>query len=284
MLSSYQSIFLIGAARSGTKMLRDVIAWHPDVDRVPYDINFIWRLGNETIPDDELEPENLTPRISSRIQNKLVKFHQGNGFLIEKTVSNCLRIPFVDAIFPDAKYIFLVRDGCDVVESVYRQWIAPPDWSYLLEKARSFPFMDAPGYALKYLLNLMQKRNSHIHKTWGPRYQGIDDDVVSKDLFEVCAIQWSRCVEKAYSSLKKIESSRTIVIRYEDFVSQPIQWLEAISAFLGIDVLPYLGSSLISRVSSGNIGKGENQLTEHQQQVLMPYMARVKGILTGKQL
>jgi hypothetical protein len=158
------------------------------------------------------------------------------------------------------------------VESVYRQWIAPPDWRYLMEKARCFPFVDAPGYALKYMLNLLKRPNSHFHKTWGPRYQGIDEDVATKDLFEVCAIQWSRSVEKAYAALEKIESSRKLLIRYEDFVGQPEEHLVAIANFLAVDPAPYQDRIVLSRVSPDNVGKGRNQLTNIQQKVVMPHI------------
>ena len=42
-----QIVIIIGAARSGTKYLRDVLATAPNAARVPYDINYIWRYGSE---------------------------------------------------------------------------------------------------------------------------------------------------------------------------------------------------------------------------------------------
>ena len=68
----YRPIILLGAARSGTKLLRDVIATHPNIGKVPYDINYIWRLGNEFIPHDELEPEQATPIVIQRIRKSIL--------------------------------------------------------------------------------------------------------------------------------------------------------------------------------------------------------------------
>jgi hypothetical protein len=218
--------------------------------------------------------EHLTPDIMHRIQRKIAGFHRGRKLLIEKTVSNCLRVPLLDAIFPNAKYIFLLRNGCDVVESSYRQWIAPPDWDYIMTKARSFPLIDAPGYALKYVMNMMKIHNPGVHKTWGPRYRGIDEDMATKDLLQVCAIQWARCIEQAYLSLEKVESSRKIMIRYEDFVKQPLRHLTDIAAFLDIDASAYRNDSLLSVVSSENIGKGWHRLTDHQQKMLLPFIRK----------
>ncbi|MDH5508429.1 MAG: sulfotransferase, partial [Anaerolineae bacterium] len=153
MKESCQPVFLIGAARSGTKLLRDIVSQHPDVEKIPYDINYIWRFGNEKLSHDELTPSLLTPQIIKRIRQQFETYHAGRSILIEKTVSNCLRIPFVAAVFPQAKFIHLIRHGEDVVESAYRQWIAPPDWNYIFEKARTFPLLETPGYALRYIIN-----------------------------------------------------------------------------------------------------------------------------------
>jgi hypothetical protein len=199
----------------------------------------------------------------------LETYRHGAPFLIEKTVSNCLRVPFVDAIFPNAKYMFLFRDGRDVVESAYRQWIAPPDWNYLLEKTRSFPILDAPGYALKYAASLIKKCGPGIQKTatWGPRYQGIDQDLATKDLIEVCAIQWSRSTEKAYSSLQTLDQSRAMQVTYEDFVNHPQPHLTRIADFLGVDPDPYCEKEIIDNISTSNVGKGWRQLSPAQQEL-----------------
>ena len=48
-------IILIGAARSGTKFLRDVLASAVGVKSVPYDVNYIWRHGSPNYGHDVLD-------------------------------------------------------------------------------------------------------------------------------------------------------------------------------------------------------------------------------------
>src|SRR2546430_7511188 len=62
---SFQPVIVIGAARSGTKLLRDCLGTADEFAVVPYDINYLWRLGNEQFPNDELTPEQLTPKITT---------------------------------------------------------------------------------------------------------------------------------------------------------------------------------------------------------------------------
>lgn len=275
MINSYQPIILIGAARSGTKLVRDLIAVHPQVDRVSYDINYVWRLGNEDLPHDALPVERLTSDIRQRIRQKFDCFHTGRPFVVEKTVSNCLRVPFVAAVFPTAKFIHLVRDGVDVIESVYRQWQAPPDWGYIIQKARTFPVTEAWGYALTYARNTvakLAKPNNHS-STWGPRYPGIDQDVASRYLLEVCATQWNRCVVQATSDLAQLPANQVLTLQYEAFVQHPLEHLEKIARFVGLEMAgPYQQAVRETIISLENIGKGRRRLSAEQLALVAPYM------------
>ncbi|MGY2701579.1 sulfotransferase [Nocardioides sp. HB32] len=220
-------VVLIGAARSGTKACRDALAIAAGVPAVPYDVGFVWRQGNESAPDDILAPALATPRIAGRVRRYLDRYADADGRVIEKTVGNTLRVPFVDAVVPDATYVHLVRDGVDVVESARRQWQAPSDKRYLLKKARHFPPHLLGSYGVKFLRNNF-RRGHHGHvKSWGPRYPGIDDDVRAGDVLTVCARQWSECVNRASAELDGLHP-RVIDVSYEALVREPAVTLAGI--------------------------------------------------------
>lgn len=281
----FQPVFLIGAARSGTKIVRDVVALHPDVSKVPYDINFIWRLGNEGTPHDELTVDSLSSKKRARLRQKIGAYHHKTPILIEKTVSNCLRVPFVHTVFPEAKFIFLVRDGCDVIESVYRQWVAPPEWRYILKKTLTYPIIDAFGYALAYSKQVALKLFIRDHKklgSWGPRYRGIGSDIACKSIIEVCAIQWSRSIQSAFQSYATLEPEQMILVRYEDFVIHPLKWLNKIAQFMVVDPIPYSKLQLNSLLTTENIGKGQRNLRHDQKQIIQPYLDSIASVLKHK--
>jgi hypothetical protein len=254
---TFQPVFIIGAARSGTKLLRDQIARHPDIACVPYDINYIWRFGNEKLPHDELSTENFTQQICLRIQSRFESFANGKPLLVEKTVSNCLRVPYIQKIFPEAYFIHLVRHPLDVIESTYRQWTAKPDLKYIFKKARTFPFTESLGYGLFYAwttLNKLILSDPSRAGTWGPRYTGIDQDVLTRDLWEVCTTQWIRCVSSAKRDLDNLSSEHILTVQYEEFVETPIAHLKRIANFLDIESSNYDDLDYCE-ISSSNIGK-----------------------------
>ena len=275
---TFQPVIMIGAARSGTKLLRDVISHHPAIDRVPYDINYIWRIGSEGEPNDELSAVSLPAGVKEQIRQEIERFGDGAPLLIEKTVSNCLRVEYVAEIFPDAKFISLVRNGADVVESAHRQWLARPSWRYLLQKARTYPLLRAPGYAFHYATGVARRLMTSEKKAppvWGPRYRGIDEDLQNYTLLEVCALQWVHCVRSAQLALSKLNSTQVYTVHYEDFVLAPREHLIEIANWLGIESKHFATVDL-EHISDVNVGQGQKMLTNEQLAAIIPIIESIQ--------
>ena len=68
---------------------------------------------------------------------------------------------------------------------------------------------------------------------WGPRYKGIQDDVRTEGLLTVIARQWAHAARKAESDLSAFDEGQIFRLRYEDFVENPVEYLERICAHCG---------------------------------------------------
>ena len=255
-----QIVIIIGAARSGTKYLRDVLATAPNAARVPYDINYIWRYGSESHPDDALPASLVTDRKSRFIRTQVHRLAgiepPASTVILEKTVGSTLRIPFVDAVFPEAKFIHLVRDGRAVTESAMRQWQEPMNWRRLFEKVRGLPLQNL-GYACWFATNfakgLLSGRGGG--RIWGPRYPGIDQDVAQGlDLVEICAKQWHNSVAAAREDLQSIPAERQITIRYDALVGGT-DALRQVAEFCGLTNV----ESVLEAHRSGVIAKADDR-------------------------
>ena len=119
-------VFLVGFPRSGTTLLEQVLATHPDVvgieerptltdpvDRPLRDLDRLARLG-------AAEADGLRRTYWSRAA-KMAAGEIAGKVLIDKLPLNTLKLPLIAKLFPKARILFAVRDPRDVVLSCFRQ-------------------------------------------------------------------------------------------------------------------------------------------------------------------
>ena len=268
-LKQYQPVIIIGAPRSGTNMLRDTLVRFPSIGTWPCDeINYIWRHGNIFHPSDIISPDLAKDHIKQYIRKKFERIskQQNVDFVVEKTCANSLRVDFVNQILPEAKYIFIVRNGIDVVASAMKRWKAKLDIPYVLSKARYIPFSDLPYYSLRYFSNRIYRLLSPNKRLsfWGPQLEDMQSILKSYPLEQVCALQWQQCVEKSEKDFSHILPNRIIRIKYEDIVMSPSEELEKIMDFLHLKKDPKLLAQNILNISKNSINKGLNELNHEQ--------------------
>jgi len=228
---------VIGAGRSGTNMLRDLICSYPGISTWPCDeINYIWRKGNRSYPSDEFPTSLATDSTARYIHNAFsnqIKKTNAN-VLIEKTCANSLRMDFVRAIFPEAKYIIIIRDGRHVVKSAIKRWQAPLDIRYIAQKARFVPPSDIPYYAIRYAVHRAKKILSPDDSLpmWGPIYKEMYEHSKAYNVEELCAEQWISCVNSTLASVQKIEKKRTCIVSYESLQQHPTTEVERVLRFV----------------------------------------------------
>ncbi|BAZ94544.1 uncharacterized protein FOKN1_2167 [Thiohalobacter thiocyanaticus] len=263
----YQPVIIIGAPRSGTNMLRDVLSRLEGVATWPCDeINYIWRHGNVRYPSDELPIEAAGESVRSYIRrqfNWVARRYRAHT-VVEKTCANSVRVPFVDAVIPNARYLFIRRDGLDAVGSAMKRWTAKLDIPYLMRKARFVPLSDLPYYSGRYLWNRLYRLLSREERLafWGPQLDDMDELLKQYSLDEICALQWQACVDKAADAFATMPEERWLEISYEDFVDSPASEFARIIEFLEIDATSDQIAAAVVGVRPDSIGKGRSALGE----------------------
>jgi hypothetical protein len=262
--NGFKPLVIIGAARSGTNMLRDILTSLPQFTTWPCDeINYVWRHGNVRHPSDELRPEQARPSVRAYVRSAFARIgrRKPGAWVVEKTCANSLRVEFVDRIVPEARFVEIVRDGRDVVVSAELRWSAALEIQYLAKKARYLPLLDVPYYATRYLWNRIYRCFSTDERLafWGPRFEGMDEALETHSLQEVCALQWQRSVERSREALEKIEPERVHRLRYEDFVADPLAELRSLLDFADVDPGVDL-HDLVGRVSAKSVGQWRRKL------------------------
>jgi 2-polyprenyl-3-methyl-5-hydroxy-6-metoxy-1,4-benzoquinol methylase/tetratricopeptide (TPR) repeat protein len=125
-------IFIGGAGRSGTTLLRTMLDAHPrlhcgpELKLVPVlsQLRAQWlaTMGG-ALRDAGVTPERLDAGVRSFLEALLTGLAPAGTRLAEKTPHNVMHIDLLSRLFPRARFIHLVRDGRAVVASLLRQ-----DW------------------------------------------------------------------------------------------------------------------------------------------------------------
>ena len=127
-----------------------------------------------------------------------IKKHFGAKVFLSKRTANNRRVNVLRRIFPDAKYIHLIRDGREVAHSLERvEWW---DDHVLFWDGRTPRDLERAG----------------------------DEKVI------VCARNWVMEVAELENSLASIEENQIFTLHYESLLRDPISQLGAILDFLGL--------------------------------------------------
>lgn len=265
------AVIIVGAPRSGTNMLRDALTAIPGFATWDCDeINLIWKHGNVDLPHDELTAKNARPEVGAYLRSKFADFGRKHNadLVVEKTCATSLRVSFVAAALPEARYVFIRRNGIDATASAIKRWNAPLDLRYTLKKVRYVPARDFPVHCATFIgKKLKQFRTgtagsadglAKVATWWGPRPHDFRTLMKDHTLEEVAFIQWQRCVEQSRRDLDGLPADRSIEVVYEDFVQEPEAGLRRILEFLGKEHLFEPGAT--AHVSASSIGKGRADL------------------------
>lgn len=234
-------VFLVGSPRSGTTVLAELLGRHPDVVEW-YEPYFIWDWHVGLPADDVRGAELATPRAREWIRREFAVFLRKSGKrrLLEKLPDHAFQIPYVNAVFPEARWVHIVRDGRDVALSIRKEWqrrretVERRSFSRLLGTAgdmlRRHHFWRNRAQAVLFELKSNRSANPfrYLNKAkwggavgWGPRFPGWREELARRPLLGFHALQWARSVERILEDSRLIPRERWLEVRYERLVTDP---------------------------------------------------------------
>ena len=232
-------IILFGNTRSGATIVQKVISTHPDVVSW-YEPNALWLYADPGRIHDEFDESDATDRVKRYIRKRFLKYQNqhGNHTIMEKTPQHILRIPYVRAIFPEATYLFIIRNPFSFISSVEYKWQRPVTGRGIIRRLKDTPLSQLHHWVRRYIVQQINKRvlQRKYLSIWGPRYKGIQEDLKTHDLLTVMARQWAVCSAKAERDMAAFESGQILRLKYEDFVEDPIADLERVSTHCGLEM------------------------------------------------
>ena len=137
--------------------------------------------------------------------SKVMYFHGKKKFAAKLTGPS--RIHYLNSIFPDARFVHIIRDGRAVVNSLMN-------------------------------VGFWRERGGYNKPWWE---NGLtSDDLLMYEQYKhsplaLAAIQWRRIIKVARDEASKISNSRYYELKYEDFINAPHDHIEKLFEFFGLE-------------------------------------------------
>jgi hypothetical protein len=218
-------VFVVGCSRSGTTITYETLASAPQFLSLGWEIPQFWDglVGplNNGWDSEAAGAEQARP---AHRRAALRYFYQrlGAGWVLDKTCINVMRIPYLHALFPQARFVFIHRDGRDNVSSMIDGWhhgrtdgrfelsytLGPSPEPVAIEGGRfkEWAFFLPPGWRA-------YNRAS---------------------LAEVCAFQWVSANRQALDAKAAIPAEQWVQLRYEDIFERPVEMFRKAFDRLGV--------------------------------------------------
>jgi len=216
-------VFILGCGRSGTTILGKIISRH---QRILYlnEPRYMWLNAYPQSDISSAQAANrggcldLDDSICTPHQNRIIQRMfglalslYGKTILVDKLPEHAFRISFLLGVFPDARFIHVIRSGVEVARSIEQlifqsAWYGWNDykWNELRRLASAFP------------------RGKHALQRCKTNYQ--------KGLLE-----WRLSLEYAFKDLAGLPPEQYLEIRYERLLENPSEICETIQKFLAED-------------------------------------------------
>lgn len=221
-------IFIVSTPRAGSTLLYETLSQFPD----------LWSIGEEShdaiegIPElhpaaqgyrsNRLTAAAATPAVTQLLQQRFtqqLQDRQGEAYLalapekrpthirfLEKTPKNALRVPFLRAMFPDARFIFLYREAKENISSLMEGW----------RSRRFLSYRNLPGWA-------PGDWSFFLPPDW--------PDLAEASVAEIAARQWAVANGQILADLEAIDREHWCFVPYTKLVGHPRQTLTRISQF-----------------------------------------------------
>ena len=222
-------IFIVGAPRSGTSILGRMLENHKDLAHIK-ESRILWKFGNDR-KSDVLSEQDARPEVIRHIRGKIETLIENNSGtrLLDKTVNNTVRLPFLYRVFPDAKVVHIIRNGYDSCLSIKDHWQRAmtkgvtnrkrkgSKGTVLQQRLKEIHWRQTPFYVKELIArSLYSKKMGKPNFLYGVRVPGLQEVLDQQEVLDACGLMWRNSVELACHFGRKMPNSQYKEIYFEN--------------------------------------------------------------------
>ena len=265
-------VFVVGCSRSGTTITYDTLAAAPQFLSFGWEIPQFWdHLYGPLNNGWHSEAAGAEQARPGHRDAALRYFYQrlGPGWVLDKTCINVMRIPYLHALFPQSKFVFIQRDGRDNISSMMDGWrMGRTDGRFELTHFFG-PFPEPVAI------------NGGEFKEWAfflaPGWRQYNH----ASLEEACAFQWVSANRMAIDASRSIPSDQWIHLRYEDVFDRPVAMFREAFERLGVPFTEELAARC-AHLEPTSIVKGKpkrQKWKEHNPQAIERILPTIRPLM-----
>jgi hypothetical protein len=242
-----EKFFIFGHARSGTTLLMRLVRLHPEVHcnyqahfftrqpllkslvSTPEAEEWLTRRSNRWNQGRDLSPLVLRAAADFILERDAAK--EGKRIVGDKSPSSTIHgqaVRDLHAVYPDARLIYIVRDGRDVLIS--------ERFRNLVEESK---FLKAEDKRI-----IEELRRDQAQFTNGTR------SLFTENVIRRVAGGWVKNLQETEEEGRKLFGERYCSLRYEDLLAQPFDEMQRLWKFLGVQADQSLEKAIIDEMSS----------------------------------
>jgi len=219
-------ILIVGACRSGKTLVKRIISALPEMAE-GHEPFMIWNTGMSDHTDDARGAEEATEELVRRIRRRLHRYMRkldGERY-VDDTAHHALRLPFSLKVLPEARLIYVLRNGRDNVAQMYAYWTGGDTLSGVLQRRlsrarrKNLRLASLPRQAWRWFYNYCRTRLGKPRASCGPTVPGQRQFARLHDTLQTAAYQWATMVRMLEDTLAGLPAECVLRVRYEDLLA-----------------------------------------------------------------
>lgn len=256
-----QPVFVVGCSRAGTTVVYKVLSEAQELGSLSRETHDFWDALHPVAArgwaNHALDRADASDADRARVAHHFFT-HTGLHRWVDKNNQNGLCVPYLDALFPDARFVFVTRHPGDNLASLLEGWCRPGEfatWSAALPARVAFEGRQLPWCFF-------------LPVGWR--------DIATRPLEEICAYQYQTMNEALLEAEASLPPERWCRLPYEDLLREPDAALRRVfqALDLGFD-------SAVARRCKAALGQPYNAfsaIAENKWQ-RSPHQARIARVL-----
>jgi len=265
-----EPVFVVGCSRGGTTVVYKTLSVADELGSLQRETHDFWvelhPLADKQWRSHALDASDATQRDRDLAARYFFRYLGARRF-VDKNNQNGLCVPYLHALFPDARFVYVKRSPGDNIHSLIEGWGRSDEFAHWSESLPANVQVDGGRYR-RWCFFL---------------FDGLRD-YLDRPIEDVCAAQYVAMNEAILEARQSISRTQWTEIAYEDLVRDPVAAFRGVWKDLGLHFGPRQEAhcrNVLDRpynaFSPIRLDKWKEQVNRERIERVLPAVARTAG-------